>query len=300
MSNTTSLSTSPATWNLSAFADEAGPSVAEQVAGLQKAGIKFVDPRGIDGINISELPSDHAARARKEFDAGGIKVAMFGSPLGKIDISDDMELDLKKMRRLIELSPILGCKAVRIFSYYNKNKLPLAQWQNESLSRIGKLCDLAAKAGMTLYHENELHIFGEGLDNCLTIARTYRKPGSPLKVIFDFDNFNRCHADLWPVWVALRDQVDAFHLKDSDAAGQHTPIGQGKGKAREILTDALARKFAGPVTLEPHLKHSAAVLATNVSGKPNQKFSELSNAECFHIAATAATELLKAIKAPVA
>ena len=82
-------------WNFSAFADEAGPSCDEQIAALRKAGMKFIDIRGIDGHNIAALPVDHARVVRKKLDDAGITVGMFGSPVGKIDIKDDFEVETK-------------------------------------------------------------------------------------------------------------------------------------------------------------------------------------------------------------
>ncbi len=49
------------TWTLSAFADEAGGTTQEQIDALQAAGINYIDLRGIDGCNITELPLDQAA-----------------------------------------------------------------------------------------------------------------------------------------------------------------------------------------------------------------------------------------------
>src|SRR5690606_31788276 len=132
-------------WVLSAFADEAGGAIDEQIAALKKAGYRFIDPRGVDGHNISALPLEHAEQVRKKLDDAGIAVHMFGSPIGKIDIADDFSTDLNRLRHMSKLQPILGCNAVRIFSYYNKQKAPFDQWQAEALRRLRALRDLAGE-----------------------------------------------------------------------------------------------------------------------------------------------------------
>ena len=48
------------TWTFSAFADEADQSIDTQINALNEAGIAYIDPRSVDGINISELQPDHA------------------------------------------------------------------------------------------------------------------------------------------------------------------------------------------------------------------------------------------------
>ena len=278
-------------WPLSAFADEAGAPVDEQIQALTRAGLSLVDLRSVDEFNITELPLDRAEQIRGRLDAEGIGVAMFGSPIGKLDVSDDFQIDLDRLTHLGRLAPVLGCRDVRLFSYYNKQGLPLQQWQDQSLERLRRLRDLAGDLGLVLYHENERHIFGDRLEQVQVLAETLRD-GQRFKLIFDFDNFNQSGDDVWANWEQLRDQTDAFHLKDSDSQNRHVPVGQGAGRVREILADAAARQWQGPASIEPHLKHSAAVMATGPSGQPNQRFAEMSAADCFHAAAVTARQLL--------
>lgn len=301
MSTSIPLRSCTTSWPLSAFADEAGESCEAQIAALQRAGLKQIDLRGIDGFNISVLPLDKAEIIRQKLDAAGITVGMFGSPLGKIDIADDFAIDLNKLRHLGQISEILGCRSVRIFSYFNKANASKDKWQEESLSRLRRLRDLAVDLSLTLYHENEAHIFGDKSQDVAVIAKELRGPtaNGPFRMIYDFDNYNRTGQDGWSIWLEQRDTVDAFHLKDSNAAGAHVPIGEGSTSARKILADALSRGWAGPLSLEPHLKHSKAVMATGPSGEANVAFASLSEADCFHAAAKAALALLGELKAPL-
>ncbi len=284
-------------WKLSAFADEAGGSCDEQIAALQRAGLRYIDIRSIDGHNVTVLPLDHARQVKEKLDAAGITVAMYGSPIGKIDIADDVESDLQKLRHLGELIPILGCNAVRMFSFYNKENRPHDEWREESLQRLRQLRDEAEKLGLVLYHENERHIFGDLAEDVLTIARELRD-GKTLRLIFDFDNYNQSGENVWENWLKLRDDTDAIHLKDSKEK-QHVPVGQGTGFVREILADAVARGWQGPLSIEPHLSHSGAVAATGPSGVANQEYGKMKPSESFHAACQAAKELLAEVGAPV-
>jgi hypothetical protein len=145
-------------WTLSAFADEAAPSCDAQIAALQRAGLRRIDIRSIEGHNISVLPPHIAREVKQKLDDAGITTQMLGSPLGKIDIAADIEIDLQKLRHIAEIAPLLSCSAVRIFSYYNKENAPHLQWMAHSLSRLEILRDEAKKLGLVLYHENERHI----------------------------------------------------------------------------------------------------------------------------------------------
>jgi sugar phosphate isomerase/epimerase len=285
---------------LSAFSDEAGGSCAEQIAGLRRAGLHYMDIRNIDGHNITVLPLEQARIIRPLLDAAGLRVNMFGSPLGKIDLADDFQIDIGKLKHMGALAPILGCRAVRIFSYYNKTGKPAAEFRKMALQRLNELAKIASDLGMVLYHENEGAIFGEKVSeieviNAEVVARWTPKV---FGLIFDFGNYNAAREDVWANWLRLRDMTHALHLKDNVLVGDgfhHVVVGQGGGCVERILADAAARGFSGPLTVEPHLQHSAAVLATGVTGQPNQAYNKMSGADSFHAACTAARELCKKV-----
>jgi sugar phosphate isomerase/epimerase len=283
-------------WILSAFADEAGTSTKEQIAAIQRAGLTHIDLRGIEGFNISELPLDKAREIKQQLDDAGIIVNMLGTPLGKIDIADDFKSDLQKLQHLSDIAPIFECFALRVFSYYNKENQAEATFEDEALRRLHILKEDARRFGLVLYHENEHAIFGDTLERVEIITRELRDDKT-FKMIFDFDNYNQVGDDVWHNWEVLGEATDAFHLKDSTAEKQHVPIGQGAGRAREILKDAAERGWLGILSVEPHLSHSKAVMATGPSGQQNEEFAGMSLPDSFHAAVTIAQELIHEVGA---
>jgi sugar phosphate isomerase/epimerase len=280
-------------WLLSAFADEAGETSDEQIAACKAGGLKFIDPRNVDGYNITALPLDIAAIVARKFADAGIKVNMYGSPIGKIDITDDMKTDTDRLEHLGKLKGIFGATGVRIFSYYNRTGVAKAKWKQESLDRLRRLRDLAGGLGLVLYHENESEIYGDHPDDVAEIAEL--RDGRTFKLIYDFANYIRTSATPKESWAVCRDITDCFHLKDQRRDGQHVPMGQGDTEAEAILRDAHARGWSGPCVLEPHLTHSEAVVATGVHGKGDASLASLSPAESFQIAVEAARGLLESI-----
>lgn len=277
------------TWTLSAFADEAGASCEAQIAALQRGGLQRLDLRSIDGYNVSVLPPEVARQVKTRLDAAGITVQMLGSPLGKIDIADDFAIDLDKLRHIARIAPILGCQAVRIFSYYNKNQAPHAEWRTQSLRRLETLRDQAENLGLVLFHENERHIFG---DKCADVMQIAALRSANFQLIFDFDNYNQSGEDVAQNWQKLKASTDAFHLKDSTLDNEHVPAGEGNGKIAEILADARKTGWSGPLAIEPHLSHSGAVAATGPSGKVSAAYRDMPPAESFHLAVEAAKNVL--------
>ena len=103
---------------LSAFADEYSPVFDEQLEGLKKNGVKFMEIRGVDGKNISTLTEEEMLAAKAKLDAAGIGVSSIGSPVGKIKVTDDFDAHIKVLENCIKAAKILGTKNIRIFSFY--------------------------------------------------------------------------------------------------------------------------------------------------------------------------------------
>ena len=277
------------TWTLSAFADEAADSIDDQIAALVEAQIDHIDLRMVDGISIVELPADHAKEAKAKLDGAGIGVGMYGSPIGKTDIADPVQIEIDRLDHLAEMRDVFGATGVRIFSFYNKAGVPQADWKAQALDKLNQLIDRAAQHGLVLYHENETEIFGDHPDQVTELADLR---GEHFKLIYDFANYLRTGADPWENWQQLRPITDALHFKDQKTTGDHVPIGQGDTRAGAILADAVKSGWSGPCTLEPHLFMSDAVLATNVHGRGDTSLAGKSRGELFQIAARAAHQLM--------
>jgi len=280
-------------WTLSAFADEAGKSTDEQIAALKKAGLTCIDPRSLDGHSIIELPLDVAEQVQAKYEAAGIRVNMFGSPIGKIDIADDIQVDLDRLAHLGKLKDIFGCNKVRIFSYYNKSGASKEQWKARTRENLKQICELAATLEMELYHENESHIYGDASDDVLDLADL--RDGKSFFFIYDFANYIRTGEAGWDTWQKMKSTTDYFHFKDQKKTGEHMPMGQGDTSALEILKDAADSGWEGGCTLEPHLSHSDAVLATNAEGTGMKALKDMTPAESFQVAADGALDVLKQI-----
>lgn len=270
------------TWTLSAFADEAADSAADQIAALTKAKIDHVDLRSVDGINIVELPVDHAKQVKQMLDDAGIKVGMYGSPIGKTDIADDVQIELDRVDHLGKMLDVFGATDVRIFSFYNKDGVPRDDWKAQSFDKLGKLSERAAELGLVLFHENETEVYGDHPDQIVELAELR---SDSFKLIYDFANYQRTGAEPWANWQRLKPMTDALHFKDQKANGDHVPIGKGDTMANEIMADAVKTGWSGPCTLEPHLFMSDAVLSTNVHGRGDTSLEGKTREELFQIAA---------------
>ena len=72
---------------LSAFADEASPSVEGQIAALHRNNIPYIEIRALDGVNVSKVSEEDARKYAARFAEENIRVWSIGSPLGKVDVT---------------------------------------------------------------------------------------------------------------------------------------------------------------------------------------------------------------------
>ena len=71
-------------FKLAAFADEADSSLEGQIAAMLNNGIEYLEIRGVDGENISDISADKARGIRVRLDEAGISVlsyAFLASPV---------------------------------------------------------------------------------------------------------------------------------------------------------------------------------------------------------------------------
>ena len=230
---------------ISGFSDEIDKNIDVQFSVLNKLGIKFFEPRGIDGKNISLLTLDEAKELKCKMDKAGIRASSIGSPIGKADIKD-ADKDFELFKHLVEIAKILDCKFIRMFSFYN------AQGSKDAvISALKRMAEYAEKEEVILLHENEKDIYGDTAEKCLEILQAVNS--SHLKAVFDPANFVQCGEDTVKAYEMLKDYVAYMHIKDSRDDGTIVPAGAGNGNIKYIISRLEEGGYDGFLSLEPHL-----------------------------------------------
>jgi sugar phosphate isomerase/epimerase len=156
----------------------------------------------------------------------------------------------------------VGAKYVRIMSFKpddDEHTIPA-----EVFRRVREVTKMFLDAGIQPLHENCMNYGGMSWRHALELLD--QCPG--LKWLFDPANpvFNPDRSkpkpwssqDPWEFWTRVRDYVEHIHIKDArwnpaKKDADYTWPGEGEGRLREILKDALARGYQGAISLEPHM-----------------------------------------------
>lgn len=242
---------------LSAFADEISPNLDEQIATLQREGIRYLDLRGVWNINVLDLSDAQISQVKQKLDTHGIGVAAIGSPIGKIAIDSPFEATMQKLERAIQVVQAFGTPFIRIFSFYpppntQSASADLDANRDEIIRRLRMMIERARSASVTLLHENEKDIYGDTIARCVDLMQSCED--EHFRVAFDPANFIQCGQIPYPdAYEALRPWLTYVHVKDALADGSVVAAGEGAGRWPELLQRLRDDGYDGFLSLEPHL-----------------------------------------------
>lgn len=229
---------------LSAFADEAGSRLFDQIEALRKNGIPFLEIRNVDGSGVADLSVEQAQNIKRALSVEGIGISSLGSPIGKVNVSDDYDAHIAKFEKALLLCKIFGCKMMRIFSFYTKT---LEQDRDEIIQRLCVMVKKAEKENILLCLENEKELYGDTIDRVQDLLENVPKLG----YVFDPANFVQCGQDIEKAIEILLPRATYVHIKDVDrVSGEMVPPGQGDCMIEKIVRSLNKDTF---MTVEPHL-----------------------------------------------
>ena len=243
---------------VSCFADEIDVSVDKQIALLQELGIGWIEFRSGDGKGVADYTEKEAEMLMSRLSANGIRISAVGSPIGKIDITQDFEPHFETYRHIVELAGILDTSFIRMFSFFMPEGEEPDKFRDEVMRRMDRMVEYAAGRNVVLLHENEKGIYGDNAARCLDLMKLFY--GDHFRCTFDFANFVQCGQDTMEAYEMLRPYISYIHVKDAmRESGDVVPAGTGDGNVAEILNRLDEEGYAGFLSLEPHLADFAGL-----------------------------------------
>ena len=249
--------------------DEAGSALTSQINATRDLGWQFIEPRGVEvpgfaKANLHDLPEAAFDLVVREFAVAGIQPYCFGSTVMNWakQVADPFEITLAEVKRCLPRMERVGAKFVRIMSFKpggEEFKTPV-----EVFRRVRDVTNMFLDVGLQPVHENCMNYGGMSWQHTLELLD--QCPG--LKCVFDTANpiFNPDRSqskpwpkqDPWEFWEHVRDHVAHIHIKDAtwnpakNDADYNWP-GEGQGRVRDILRDAITRGYDAGISIEPHM-----------------------------------------------
>ncbi|NGO38535.1 sugar phosphate isomerase/epimerase [Limisphaera ngatamarikiensis] len=254
---------------LMGIGDEAGVNIESQIAALKELQWQHIEPRtvevpGYPRGNFHDIPDPAFDAALARLEAAGIQVYCFGSTIMNWAKTLDTPWDvtLAEVRRAIPRMKRAGARYIRIMSFKpgdDEYSIP-----KKVFERVRDVTQMFLDQGLQPVHENCMNYGGMSWQHALELLD--KCPG--LKWVFDTANpiLNPDRSkpkpwprqDPWEFWEHIRDHVVHIHVKDAtwvperNDATYHWP-GEGQGRVRDILRDALARGYDAGISIEPHM-----------------------------------------------
>ena len=265
---------------LSAFSDEAGNSLGEQIAALHRNDIRLTELRSIDKKNVKDFTENEAKEIHATLKSEGIGLSAVGSPIGKVKLSVDFDAYLDDVRHVCTLANIFETDKIRMFSFFDAYGDP-----DRVVEYLSRMVDVAKGYGVQLCHENEKKIFGDTAERVLYLME--RVEG--LQFVYDPANFLQVDEPADKTLPLLSGRCAYFHIKDVVSATEElVPAGYGDGQI-PLLVRGINRDTV--LTLEPHLKVFGSYAAIDGEAMKH-RFRFESNGEAFDAAVKAMKEIL--------
>lgn len=269
-------------WTLSGFADEIDDDLETQCLLFDQLGIRFIEFRSAWGVNVLDLDDEQVARAHDILVSHGIQASSIGSPIGKVNITDDFDAHLARMDRAVWVAQQLGAPFIRVFSFFLTADQRPEDHRDEVVRRMTALAQRAEAGGVVMLHENEKGIFGDIPERVLDLVTSVNSPA--LRLAWDAANYVQVGVVPFPeAYELLRPYTDYIQIKDAKlGTGEVVVAGAGDGRVPDTIRALAADGFDGFFSMEPHL--SSAHHLGGFSGPDNftratQAFTALLDAQ---------------------
>jgi len=254
---------------LMGIADEASPSIEGQIRATKKLGWKWIEARfaEVDGFEkgpVHDIPDAAFDVFVNKLEEAEVGIYALGSTICNWakTIETPWEITIGEINRAIPRMKRLKTKYVRIMSF--KPSDDTDQTPSIVFERLREVTQRFLDEGLQPVHENCMNHGGMSWKHGTELLE--KVPG--LKWVFDTANpiFNADRSkpqpwpkqDPWEYWQHVKDHTSHIHIKDciwmkekNDA--DYTFPGEGDGRVRDILKDAIDSGYDGGISIEPHM-----------------------------------------------
>lgn len=259
----------------SGYADEAGQSIEEQIKATKELGWSFIEARGINGVNITDITDVEFEVLQSKLYGSGVGINCFGSAIANHGRDprkeDDFQYSVDALKRAIPRMQSLGTKMIRCMAFKEiRDTAPdSAEIEKLVFDKVNYLAKVCEDAGIIFLCENCSDYSGLSHEHTLRLLDKVKSPA--LKLVYDMGNTigaaNRVGEapyklqDAWEFYSNIKEFIYHVHIKDAvleaeTNAKKHTFPGEGSGYVKRIVEDLLYNGYDGGLTIEPHMGNS--------------------------------------------
>jgi L-ribulose-5-phosphate 3-epimerase len=211
---------------LSVITDEIDRSLGRALDVCEELGIRAVELRTVDGVQIVDQTPEALRAIRDELDRRGFHVCAIASPFLKCDRGDDPLEQERVHERALEAASVMSAPIVRAFAYWREPDPSAAL--PELSGALSRAAAWASGAGVTLALENEHECNVATSVEARAVIDAVASPS--LRLIWDPGNAAMLDPGSFSGLgglEAIYDRVAHVHVKDVSSSGSWTRVGDG-------------------------------------------------------------------------
>jgi sugar phosphate isomerase/epimerase len=229
---------------LAIVTDEIDTDLEHAARVAEGLGIRSLELRMVDGVNVVDLAPDALRRVRELLRGGGFDCCGIAGPFLKCSPDED---HTEVLERELSVAAELGAPRVRTFSWW-RGAQP-EEVRSRLLPVLASAVERTRSAGLRLVLENE-HMCNVGTG---AEAAWYLERLPDLGLIWDPGNEAMVGGRPFPDgYRAVRGRVDHVHVKDV-ANGAWALAGEGVCQWGEQLKALAAEGYEGMLSIETHI-----------------------------------------------
>ena len=237
----------------SCFADEIAPGLPDQLRVVRDLGLKYLEIRTVDDVNVMDLSAKTLRTVRRACDEEGLTITCVSSPIGKDRADLSMDRVVTQVEHAADIADVFGCRFIRVFSFFRR-ELAGEEAYRMSLSKLRAMAEAAEERGKVLVMESGADTVGARSADMLRLLQETDSPD--LACAFDpaafFAAGDEPFAESLPI---LEKHIAYVHVKDiRRGQPERVPAGEGDARIREIVSALKDRDLT--FSLEPHLSYA--------------------------------------------
>ena len=238
---------------VSCFADEIAPALSDQLRVIGELGLKYLEIRTVNDVNVMDLPRETLRAIRCACDDEGLIITCVSSPIGKERADVPVDRAEEEVAHAADIADAFGCPYIRVFSFFRR-ELSAEKAYGLSLEKLRRMAAVAEGRGKVLVMESGADTVGARSADML---RLLQETGShALACAFDPAAFFAAGDEPFEESLsAVRPYIAYVHVKDirRDQTGR-VPAGEGDARIPEIVSALKDRELT--FSLEPHLSYA--------------------------------------------
>ncbi|SDO37510.1 Sugar phosphate isomerase/epimerase [Paenibacillus sp. yr247] len=241
---------------LGVITDEVSIDFLEALDWISHNGLKHVEIRMVDGINVMELDDDKMDRVFQEVQRRGLFISAISSPIFKCHLdptrptaigdqfgnrAQTVEAHYDMLHKAIQMAKKWGTTYIRIFSFWREQEPE--QYLGEIITHLRQAAAMAMAEGIILLLENE-HACNGGYAKEVA-CMVHEVNSTALKVLWDPGNEERWSSSFPEGYGYVRDLYVHFHLK-------HWYVALGDEPLNSQMAALKQDGYTGLYTIETH------------------------------------------------